>query len=247
MNMAGVLKQDVDAYDRHYVVDNRLTMEWYPQRVVAMSQPGSMLELGVGHGYSTRYFSRAFERYTVLEGSEEMIERFRARHDSSEVDIVQGFFEDFDTDLRFDAIGMGFVLEHVDDPVLILRNFSCFLNPGGAIFIAVPNAEALHRRIGFEAGLLHDLHALSERDIELGHQRYFSCGSLRQTVEEAGLVVQHLEGLLLKPITTDQINQLGLSEDILQALLKVGVDYPELSNSILIKAGLPPDAPHDAA
>ena len=242
--MASTLKQDIEAYDRHHLVDNRLTLEWYPQRVVAMASTGSMLELGLGHGYSTEYFSNTFDRYMVVEGSVEMIGRFQDRHQFGNVDIVHGFFEDFDTELRFDAIGMGFVLEHVDDPALILRNFSRFLTPGGSIFIAVPNAESLHRRIGHEAGLLPNMQALSEADIDFGHQRYFTCSSLCQMVESAGLEVENIEGLLLKPITSQQIAQLELSEAILQALLKVGVSYPELSNSILLKASLPQHSAH---
>ena len=112
-------EQDPTAYDRNYVLDNRLTMQWYPQRVVAMAQTGSMLELGLGHGYSTEYFAKTFQRYQVVEGSQEMIDRFRKRFAIEGVDIAQGYFEDFETDERFDAIGMGFVLEHVDDATLL--------------------------------------------------------------------------------------------------------------------------------
>ena len=75
-----------------------------------------MLELGLGHGYSTEYFAKTFQRYRVVEGSRQMIDRFREHFAIEGVDIVQGYFEDFETDERFDAIGMGFVLEHVDDP-----------------------------------------------------------------------------------------------------------------------------------
>lgn len=237
--MAGSLEQKIEAYDRHHVLDNRLTLEWYPRRVVAMANTGSMLELGLGHGYSARYFAKAFDRYTVVEGSQEMVEKFRVDCPIENMDIQIGYFEDFETDEKFDAIGMGFVLEHVDDPSLIVRRFSRFLAPNGLIFIAVPNAESLHRRFGHEAGLLPDMQSLSEADRDFGHRRYYTCESLRETIENEGLVVHKLEGLLLKPFTTDQIMRLDLDEAVLQSLLKVGVAYPELCNSILMAAGLP--------
>lgn len=237
--MASNLEQDVEAYDRHHVLDNRLTLEWYPQRVVAMAKTGSMLELGLGHGYSTECFARAFDHYTVVEGSPEMIDRFRDRYSVDNINIVQGFFENFDTATRYDAIGMGFVLEHVDDPGFLVQRFSRFLAPGGSIFIAVPNAESLHRRIGHEAGLLPNMQTLSQADRDFGHQRYFTCESLCELVESQGLEVKTIEGLLLKPITTQQITQLNFSDAIHQALLKVGIGYPELCNSILLQAGLP--------
>lgn len=232
-------EQDSTAYDRTYVLDNRLTLQWYPQRVVAMAQTGSMLELGLGHGYSTEYFAKTFQRYQVVEGSQEMIDRFRKRFAIEGVDIAQGYFEDFETDERFDAIGMGFVLEHVDDPAAIIRRYAQFLSPDGSIYIAVPNAESLHRRLGHAAGLLPDIYALSSADLEFGHKRYFTLESLVTMVQGEGLEIRKVEGLLLKPITTQQMLDLNLSEAILQAMLKVGVDYPELCNSLLIQVSRP--------
>jgi SAM-dependent methyltransferase len=223
------------AYDEHFVLDNELMLNWYPHRVMMMSRGSSLLELGLGHGRSTSLFARHFTRYQVIEGSSEMIQRFRSRFGATDVDIVQGYFEDFDTNERFDNIGMGFILEHVDDPGVILRRYRSFLKPDGSVFIAVPNRESLHRRFGHAAGLLPDLEVLSKADLDFGHQRYFSLTTLTQLVTQEGYEVLKAEGLFLKPITTGQITTLGLSPEILQAMLKVGVDYPELSNAILMQ------------
>ena len=106
--------------------------------------------------------------------------------------------------------------------------------------MTVPNAESLHRRLGHEAGLLGDLMELGQADRQLGHQRLYTVASLRRAIEQAGYVVKTVEGLLLKPITTAQIKSLQLPEAVLQAMLKVGVSYPELSAGILIQAGLTP-------
>jgi len=76
---------------------------------------------------------------------------------------------------------------------------------------------------------------LSAVDKEFGHQRYFSLASLTDLVEGAGYEVVRAEGIFLKPITTQQITQLGLSPEILQAMLIVGVDYPQLCNAMLMK------------
>ena len=233
------IDQDSTAYDRAYVLDNRLTLQWYPKRVVDLARTGSMLELGLGHGYSTEYFAKTFQRYVVVEGSQEMIDRFRERFPIDGVDVVHGYFEDFETDERFDAVVMGFVLEHVDDPATIIRRYAQFLSPAGSIFIAVPNAESLHRRFGHAAGLLPDIYALSSADLDFGHKRYFTLKSLLTLVQGEGLEIRKVEGLLLKPITTQQMLDLNLSEPILQAMLKVGIDYPELCNALLIQASWP--------
>ena len=223
------------AYDEVFVLDNKLMHEWYPARVIAAAHGTSLLELGLGHGQSTSEFAQYFGRYKVIEGSPEMIKRFRSRFRLPQVDIVQGYFEDFDTDERFDHVGMGFVLEHVDDPALIVRRFKRFLRPGGSIFAAVPNCESLHRRVGHAAGVLPDMSVLSDSDRQFGHQRYFTLASFKQLMVDAGCEVVNAEGIMLKPVTTAQLTQLDLSDAMLQGLMKVGVDYPELSNSILLQ------------
>ena len=69
----------------------------------------------------------------------------------------------------------------------------------------------------------------------LGHKRLCTLATLPEMVEREGYRPGTVEGIFLKPITTQQIQMLGLAEDILQAMLKVGVAYPELCVGILIK------------
>lgn len=223
------------AYDEHYVLDNRLVLEWYPHRVNLLAGGSSMLELGLGHGYSTAFFAKQYSRYVVLEGSPQMIERFQTHFDIENIEIMNTLFEEFDTQETFDNIMMGFVLEHVDDPEIIIKRFSKFLKPGGSIFITVPNSESLHRRIGHAAGLLADTKLLSKADHDFGHLRFFDLQSLERLVDSCCMEIAVAEGVLLKPFTTDQIISLDLSEEILQSMLKVGVDYPELCNVILLQ------------
>jgi hypothetical protein len=42
-----------------------------------------------------------------------------------------------------------------------------------------------------------------------------------------------MEGIYLKPFTTRQMLSLNFSDEILDALCKVGIDYPELCCGIL--------------
>lgn len=234
------MKNQLDGYvaayqgDNLYDFDNEILLTWYPQRVLHHAGAArSLLELGLGHGYTTDIFSRRFARHVVLEGSPAVIRHFRDKHPDCRAEIVETWFENFDTDERFDVIVMGFILEHVDDPLLILRRFRDFLAPGGRMFVAVPNAEVLNRRLGQLAGLLDDVTSLSENDLLLGHKRYYSVATLNADIAQAGCGVDRLEGIYLKPFTTRQIVSLELDRKVIDALCGVGIDYPELSCGLL--------------
>lgn len=234
--MTNVLDTHVAAYqgDNLYDFDNEILLNWYPQRILQHAGAArSLLEFGLGHGYTTDIFSSRFERHVVLEGSPAVIRNFRDKHPECRAEIVETYFENFETDERFEVIVMGFILEHVDDPLLIIRRFRDFLAPGGRMFLAVPNAEVLNRRLGHLAGLLDDITNLSENDVLLGHKRYYTTDSLRAEVAEAGCGVDRLEGIYLKPFTTRQMVSLDLSQNVIDALCAVGVNYPELSCGLL--------------
>jgi hypothetical protein len=100
----------------------------------------------------------------------------------------------------------------------------------------VPNARSLHRLLGHSAGFLADLHALSQHDRELGHKRYFDSDSISHLVEESGYVILDKVGLVLKPLTTSQLQQLSLGPSVEKAFIDVGYDMPEICNGILLTA-----------
>jgi 2-polyprenyl-3-methyl-5-hydroxy-6-metoxy-1,4-benzoquinol methylase len=234
--MENILDKHLAAYqgDNLYDFDNELLLTWYPRRVLQHGgTASSLLELGLGHGYTTEIFSRHYPRHLVLEGSSAVISNFRDKHPECSAEIVQTYFESFETEERFEVIVMGFILEHVDDPVLILRRFREFLVPGGRIFLAVPNAEVMNRRLGCLAGMLKDVTKLSENDHLLGHKRYYTVNTLRGDLQQAGYSVTRLEGIYLKPFTTSQIVSLNLDPKVFDALCMLGIDYPELSCGIL--------------
>lgn len=234
--MSNKLDEHVVAYqgDNLYDFDNEILLTWYPKRVVKHAGlKGSLLELGLGHGFSTDIFSKHFSEHLVLEGSPAVISNFREVHPDCSAKIELTYFEKYDSEQRFDVIVMGFILEHVDDPLHILRHYRHLLAPGGKMFVAVPNAEVMNRRLGNLAGMLDDMSALSENDHLLGHRRYYTIDSLAKEAAQAGYNVDRLEGIYLKPLTTGQIVSLQLDRRIITALCDLGVSYPELSCGLL--------------
>ena len=169
----------------------------------------------------------------MLEGSPAVIQNFKKKFPECDAQIVESYFETFSSEEKFDVIVMGFILEHVDNPFEIISRYKKFLAPGGKIFLAVPNAEVLNRRLGHLAGMLKDMDTLSENDFLLGHKRYYTVSSLSAEIAKAGYKIDQMEGIYLKPFTTSQIVSLNLDKKIIHALCEVGVAYPELSCGIL--------------
>ncbi len=239
--------QDSYKEDSKYFDENHFFLEHFATRLCKVLRERSyksVLSLGIGHqvvnGTIRKEFSHGLQLHTILEGSIDLINDLSKsiEVDREKIEFVHTYFEDYDTEKQYDIIEMGFILEHVDDPGFILNKFKKFLKPGGTIFIGVPNARSLHRLIGFEAGLLDDLYKLSEYDIRFGHKRFFDIDSIKDLVTSAGYNICSVSGLLLKPITTAQMVQLGWKSNIYNALLKIGDSFPEISNSILIEAAL---------
>jgi SAM-dependent methyltransferase len=234
--MSHTLDKHVAAYqgDNLYDFDNEILLTWYPQRVALKSAGArSLLELGLGHGFATDFFSRHFDRHVVLEGSPAVIRNFGARFPGCTAQVIESFFEEFDTEERFDVIVIGFILEHVDKPLGLIERYRKLLSPGGKMFLAVPNAEVLNRRLGHLAGMLDDMEALSENDHLLGHKRYYTVRSLAAEIDRAGCRIDRMEGIYLKPFTTNQMMSLKLDAKVILALCEVGIAYPELCCGLL--------------
>ena len=218
------------------VIENDLMLHWYPRRIVErFGHCETLLELGLGHGFTASIFNAACDRQVIVEGSGIVIERFRKNHPDFSGELVQDYFETYDPKEKFDVIIMGFILDHVDDPGLLMDRYRQFLKPGGRLFVAVPNAKSLNRRLGLELGIIDDIYSLNENDLALGHKRQYCRDTLRRELAEHGYEVVHEEGIYLKPLPLGVLKTLPDFEANLQAMLKVGIDFPDLCVGLLME------------
>lgn len=235
-----MIEQDVTSYTHGHMYDSEVDisaqiqierMQYY----LGTTFEKNILELGIGNGRMVEKLEESFQKVSIIEGSSELILDFKQKHKVSKAVIINTYFENFSTAEQFDVVHMGFVLEHVKEPQKLIKQYYDYVKKNGFMFISVPNAESLHRRIGFEAGLLKDVHSLSETDHRVGHLRYYDIKTLKKDILNClpACAVLKFEGLFLKPLTTKQLENLSLSKEIIDAFCKVGIAYPELSNSLL--------------
>lgn len=61
--------------------------------------------------------------------------------DADDPDIVKGNMETYDFGRQFDAVVLGDVIEHVDNPGALLENIYKHLKDDGVLFVTTPNAK----------------------------------------------------------------------------------------------------------
>jgi 2-polyprenyl-3-methyl-5-hydroxy-6-metoxy-1,4-benzoquinol methylase len=203
---------DLDKYASQYA---QLEQEWdlvytmnIEYRLRAMEpyfRSGTALELGTGGGHCTALLAPHFSTMDSVEGSPALAERLRARGVPKNLTLHVSFFEDFQPPRKYDNIFMIQILEHLTDPVSVLKKYCGALNPGGRIFITVPNAQSIHRLAAVEMGLLATADTLNEIDLNAGHQRVYTPASLTTDLHRAGLHLLHRGGLFVKPLSNSQI------------------------------------------
>ena len=95
-----------------------------------------------------------------------------------------GRIEDFNSTLRFDLILMLNLIEHVKDPVGVLKAASRLLKPGGRILLKTPNYDSLDARL-FRSSYWGGLHCPR-------HWVLFTPKSLRQAVAATDLKIHDI-------------------------------------------------------
>jgi len=182
-----------------------------------------ILNLGLGNGKTSKILDEFVKAQTVVEGSRKIIDLFSFK--SQKTIFVESYFENYSTDDKFEVILANHVLEHVDDPVeLMKKKFATWIMNNGIIFITVPNAKSLHRLIGKEMGLLKSEYDLNNSDREGGHQRVYDIAKLRDHINQAGFKILDWGGYNIKMVSLLQMKD--WSQELLDAIFEVSKKMP---------------------
>ncbi|MBI5792004.1 MAG: class I SAM-dependent methyltransferase [Rhodocyclales bacterium] len=216
--------QEGDAMDR-LLIDREMD-------IVRRYCPGEgkcALEVGCGDGYSTQHLAELFPDLEVIEPSQGNIALLRQRVPA--VPCHNVLLEDFRTTRKYDYIFFLNVIEHVEDPVAALKQCAALLRDEGSIFISAPNCMSLNRRAGFHMGLLESYDTLAPKDLRVGHRRLYTTRMLEDHCDQAGLRVQEMKGLYLKPLSEKQMIEMG--DAVVRAFHLLGEDIPEYCACLL--------------
>jgi SAM-dependent methyltransferase len=143
---------------------------------------GKLLDVGCGGGWLLSYAKARGWDVVGIEPSQAMWER-ASRH----APVFLGTFPEVDLHkhVPFDAVHLKLVMEHVSEPMKVLRAVRDVLRPGGAVVVQVPNdfnpAQLAARDL---------LHKEPWWVVHPVHVNYFTFESLERTLRRAGFEPQ---------------------------------------------------------
>lgn len=121
-------------YRRHLAV-----YEWIGARVIGRR----VIDMACGEGYGSAVLARGAESVVGVDANAEAFEHARLRYTAQNLRFERGMVENHGEPRSYDAVVFLQTIEHVPDPVAVLRHFRSLLAPGGTVYVSTPNLLTL--------------------------------------------------------------------------------------------------------
>lgn len=198
--------QENFSWDRSLYSDYNNILAYY-QSISCLENcnKGSLLDLACGEGILTSHYEHFFDEVVGVDAAKKHL--IKARERISRGKFYHSTIEEFNLSKKFDNIFLLLILEHVKDPVAVLKKASSFLKENGKIIVHVPNANAINRRLAVKMGTLISCEELSPFDINVvGHRRSYTIDSLNLDIRKAGLKTINSGGIFYKMLSYSQMD-----------------------------------------
>ena len=198
-----------------------------------------VLDVGCATGYLTRVL-------TALGDTVSGVEYDAAAAAEAEPDLAKLVVGDLETldlvaefgEAAFDVVVFGDVLEHLRDPMPVLRRARRLLAPGGSVVLSVPNVAHGDVRLALLAGRFRytKLGLLDET-----HTRFFTRENLDLFLRDAGFVAVDVRRTSAPLFTTE----VGVTEDQVDSAVVARLrEDPEAETYQFVLRAVPDDALH---
>lgn len=230
--------RDTDDHKYSYNFDFDVMHYYMLRSFISFFKEGNFLELGSYKGDFTKKFLPYFQDITCVEASDEAV-TIAKETIGDKVKYVNGLFEDVSLPTKYDNIVLTHVLEHIADPVAVLKKINDeWLSETGRFFLVCPNANAPSRQIAVKMGLITHNSAVTSAEKEHGHQITYTLDTLERDARLAGLKVIHRSGIFFKALANFQWDRLLntdiISAEYLEGCYQLGQQYPDLCSSIFL-------------
>jgi 2-polyprenyl-3-methyl-5-hydroxy-6-metoxy-1,4-benzoquinol methylase len=228
--------QDTDSHKYAYEFDEVLR-QFMIREFSHFVVGDNVLEMGCFEGDFTKYLAKQYANVHVLEASTALSSVAKNKLPAN-VSFTVSTFEEATLDTKFDGIFIVHTLEHLDNPVEILKKTQSWLKVGGRIVIAVPNASAPSRQIAVKMGILEHNSVITDSEWKQGHRITYSMDTLVADVRKSGYKILRSGGVFFKSLANfqyDAVIKSGIvGSEFLEASYQFGMHYPELCASIYV-------------
>jgi len=230
--------QDAETHRYAYSFDFGVMHPFMIRSFEPFFNKGSLLELGSFKGDFTQRLLPYFDDVTCVEASSDAIKEAKQRVGDKAI-FVNQTFEQVSLPKRYENIVLTHVLEHLDDPVAVLKRINEeWLAPSGRLFLVCPNANAPSRQIAVKMGLISHNAAVTPAEAEHGHRCTYALDTLERDAVAARLKVVHRSGIFFKALANFQWDRLLqtdiISNEYLEGCYQLGQQYPDLCSSIFL-------------
>ena len=171
------MREELDLFsaDDTYLEVQRFHAEWLCTFLRDRAPGARLLDIGFGRGYLMRLAqAHGFEVYG-LDSSQRQVDGLSPYFGQRVARVVVG--EEEIPWQGFDLVVMSHVLEHLPEPAAVLEEVRGLLNPGGLLYLAVPDMQSMHFKLfGKRWDVVNPL----------VHFQYFTHESLTRLVEQCG-------------------------------------------------------------
>jgi 2-polyprenyl-3-methyl-5-hydroxy-6-metoxy-1,4-benzoquinol methylase len=226
--------QDLQKHKYDYKVDP--SADTAPARVVRMvGQNKKVLEVGSGPGSITKQLKEVGQcSVTALEIDPEAIELVRPFCEAVHAaDLNTKDWGKLLNGQRFEVVLAADVLEHVYNPLDVLKTMSTLLDDNGRIVLSLPHVG--HSAIA-ACLLLEDFEYRDWGLLDKTHIRFFGLTNIQKLVHEAGLSISKIEFVVRHPRETEFADKWStLSPSVRKALLtnKYGLVYQVVLEAVV--------------
>jgi 2-polyprenyl-3-methyl-5-hydroxy-6-metoxy-1,4-benzoquinol methylase len=166
-------------YNSHY---------WILNFISRAKKSSRILDIGAADGYLGDILKRQGHFLVGVEADPALAEKARVHYAAFHSADVETF--SFPYRNEFDYILLADVLEHLRDPVALLRRLVPCLKGGGELIISIPNIAHLFIRLSLLAGRFE----YQERGIlDRTHLRFFTLASMTRMINDASCRVLELK------------------------------------------------------
>lgn len=230
--------KDTEDHKYAYNFDFDVMHKFMIESFTPLIKDGNCLELGSFKGDFTRRLTNLFDDILCVEASDEAIE-IAKKEFGNNVKFINSLFEEASLPEKYDNIILTHVLEHIDDPVALMKRINDeWLSDTGRFFLVCPNANAPSRQIAVKMGLITHNNAITPAELEHGHRITYTLDTLERDARLAGLKVVHRSGIFFKALANFQWDRLLqtdiISEEYLNGCFQLGQLYPDLCSSIFL-------------